>query len=208
MPLCSRSYPSDDEGYEQEGDEQDGDGLSSPLSELEEKMRARELSASAASFTPPSPSRAEVEEKAAAAQLERVQRENEALRQTLEKPAAPYNITTSGRVYGCGSCAAHINMEEDVVSKEFCGSTGRAYFVNQVFNIKLGPVHECVFKTGKHVIADLLCAHCETSLDQRTVVGWKYLKTGVCSQKYKEGKFVVEEAMLVRLGWTGSGSNE
>ena len=183
-------------------------GLSSPLSELEEKMRARELSASATSFTPPpSPSRAEVEERAAAAQLERVQRENEALRLTLEKPAAPYTITTSGRVYGCGSCAAHIGMEEDVVSKEFCGSTGRAYFVNQVFNIKLGPVHECVFKTGKHVIADLLCAHCDTSLDQRTVVGWKYLKTGVRSQKYKEGKFVVEEAMLVKLGW-GSGSNE
>ena len=37
-------------------------------------------------------------------------------------------------MYGCGACGAHIAMEEDVVSKDFCGSTGRAYFVNQVFN--------------------------------------------------------------------------
>ena len=130
-----------------------------------------------------------------------MQRENAELRKKLEKPAEAYTITTSARVYGCGSCGAHIGMEEDVVSKEFCGSTGRAYFVNQVFNVNLGPVHECVFKTGKHVIADLLCANCDASQDQRTVVGWKYLKTGVRSQKYKEGKYVIEEAMLVKLGW-------
>ena len=205
--LRCRSYPSDDEGgYEVEEEDDDDRALQSPISDLEEKMRAHELSASASSFAP-SPSRAEVEEAAAAAQLERVQRENAELRKNLEKPAAPYAITTSARIYGCGSCAAHIGMEEDVVSKEFCGSTGRAYFVNQVFNVNLGPVHECVFKTGKHVIADLLCANCDASLDQRTVVGWKYLKTGVRSQKYKEGNFVIEEAMLVKLGW-GTSANE
>ena len=59
-----------------------------------------------------------------------------------------------------------------------------------------------ISKTGKHVIADLLCANCDASQDQRTVVGWKYLKKpGVRSQKYKEGKYVIEEAMLVKLGW-------
>jgi hypothetical protein len=170
-------------------------------------MRATQLSAAALTFAPGSPSRtrAEIEKAAAAAQLARVQRENAELRKTLEAPVTPYSITTSVRLYGCGNCAAHIGMEEDVVSKEFCGTTGRAYFVNQVFNVNLGPVHECVFKTGKHVIADLLCANCEASMGQRTVVGWKYLKTGVRSQKYKEGKYVVEEAMLVRLGW---GTNE
>ena len=194
------SYPSDDEGG---CDEEAERSLQSPIAELEEKMRASQLSSAAIAFVPGSRSRtrAEVEEAAAAAQLARVQRENAELRKTLQAPASPYAITTSSRVYGCGSCAAHVVMEEDVVSKEFCGTTGRAYFVNQVFNVNLGPVHECIFKTGKHVIADLLCANCDASLDQRTVVGWKYLKTGVRSQKYKEGKYVVEEAMLVKLGW-------
>ena len=195
------SYPSDDEGG---CDDQEAERcLQSPIAALEEKMRASQLSAAAMTFAPGSTSRtrAEVEEAAAAAQLARVQRENAELRKTLQAPASPYAITTSSRVYGCGSCAAHVVMEEDVVSKEFCGTTGRAYFVNQVFNVNLGPVHECIFKTGKHVIADLLCANCDASLDQRTVVGWKYLKTGVRSQKYKEGKYVVEEAMLVKLGW-------
>ena len=30
------------------------------------------------------------------------------------------------------------------------------------------------------------------------------MKTGVRSQKYKEGKYVVEEAMLTQLGWSGA----
>ena len=207
------SYPSDDEGEgggaaaaaaasaasPTAGESADAESLRSPISELEDKMR--ELPAPS---SPGAVSRDEVEEAAAAAQLQRVQRENAELRKTLDSPVQPYRITTSARVYGCGACGAHIAMEEDVVSKDFCGSTGRAYFVNQVFNVNLGPVHECVFKTGKHVIADLFCQHCDTTLSKRTVVGWKYLKTGVRSQKYKEGKYVVEEAMLTQLGWSGA----
>jgi len=43
-------------------------------------------------------------------------------------------------------------------------------------------------------VADIHCACCNT------VLGWKYQKAYESSQKYKEGKFILEKALVNREG--------
>lgn len=49
--------------------------------------------------------------------------------------------------------------------------------------------------TGLHLVADVHCADC------REVLGWKYEKAYEESQKYKEGKFVLEKFKIVKENW-------
>jgi len=44
--------------------------------------------------------------------------------------------------------------------------------------------------TGMHAVADIYCARC------LRVVGWKYMEAFEQSQKYKEGKFILERTKL------------
>ncbi|KAL7749946.1 hypothetical protein RI367_004822 [Sorochytrium milnesiophthora] len=47
--------------------------------------------------------------------------------------------------------------------------------------------------TGLHTVTDIRCIHCER------VVGWKYIKAYEERERYKEGKFILEKALLVEL---------
>ena len=47
--------------------------------------------------------------------------------------------------------------------------------------------------TGKHVVRDIKCKQC------KEVVGWKYDKAYEDSEKYKEGKFILEAELLVNV---------
>lgn len=49
--------------------------------------------------------------------------------------------------------------------------------------------------TGRHIVRDVQCSGC------RTVVGWKYDKAYESSEKYKEGKFILEETLLVQINF-------
>lgn len=49
--------------------------------------------------------------------------------------------------------------------------------------------------TGLHMVADVHCADC------REVLGWKYEKAYEDSQKYKEGKVVLEKYKIVKENW-------
>lgn len=44
--------------------------------------------------------------------------------------------------------------------------------------------------TGRHVVRDISCRQC------KEIVGWKYDKAHEAAEKYKEGKFILEEALL------------
>ncbi len=44
--------------------------------------------------------------------------------------------------------------------------------------------------TGRHVVRDISCRVCGE------VVGWKYDKAYEASEKYKEGKFILEAELL------------
>ncbi|KAK0593654.1 hypothetical protein LWI29_017453 [Acer saccharum] len=49
--------------------------------------------------------------------------------------------------------------------------------------------------TGLHTVADISCADC------REVLGWKYERAYEASQKYKEGKFILEKSKIVKENW-------
>ena len=63
-------------------------------------------------------------------------------------------------------------------------------------NIGCGPAEERVLLTGLHAVADIYCDCCKTTL------GWKYEQAYESSQKYKEGKFIIELAHMIKEnGW-------
>ncbi|RXG68580.1 Protein yippee-like 2, partial [Armadillidium vulgare] len=91
-----------------------------------------------------------------------------------------------GRIY--------LHVTERILS--FQGSQGRAYLFNSVVNVGCGPAEERVLLTGLHAVADIFCECCKTTL------GWKYEHAFESSQKYKEGKFIIELAHMIKdNGW-------
>eukprot|EP00798_Chlamydomonas_sp_ICE-L_P024953 gene24953-10611_t len=98
------------------------------------------------------------------------------------------------RVYSCGNCRAHAADHDDLISKAFQGRHGRAYLFNSVVNVSIGPQEERQLITGLHTVADVHCACCDT------VLGWKYFRAFEESQKYKEGKYIMEKAKVVKDG--------
>ncbi|KAM3571260.1 hypothetical protein VYU27_006695 [Nannochloropsis oceanica] len=89
-------------------------------------------------------------------------------------------------VYSCCMCRTHLATDMEVVSRAFHGRGGRAFLLDKVVNISPGPSEQRMLMTGLHSVSDLRCATCHT------VLGWQYDKAFEPSQKYKEGKFVLE----------------
>ncbi len=59
-----------------------------------------------------------------------------------------------------------------------------------------GPAEERLLLTGLHAVADIRCDCCKTTL------GWKYERAFEASQKYKEGKYIIEVAHMIKEnGW-------
>lgn len=75
------------------------------------------------------------------------------------------------------------------------GRHGRAFLFTHAMNIAMGPKEDRHLLTGLHTVADVYCADC------REVLGWKYERAFEASQKYKEGKFILEKSKIVRENW-------
>ncbi|KAM6465124.1 protein yippee-like 2 isoform 1-T2 [Liasis olivaceus] len=73
------------------------------------------------------------------------------------------------RTYSCIHCRAHLANHDELISKSFQGSQGRAYLFNSVVNVGCGPAEERILLTGLHAVADIYCENCKTTL------GWKYV---------------------------------
>ncbi|GAA5873465.1 hypothetical protein JCM16303_001133 [Sporobolomyces ruberrimus] len=109
----------------------------------------------------------------------------------------PSNST--GKVFGCRRCKTHLSTTEQIESKNFNGQHGRAYLFKDVVNIETGAAEDRPMTTGLHTVRDVMCGKCGE------VLGWKYeliARSSVDrayepSQKYKEGKFILEKAMTV-----------
>ncbi len=56
-----------------------------------------------------------------------------------------------------------------------------------------GPQENRLLLTGLHVVADIYCNACDTRL------GWKYVEAFEETQKYKEGKYILEKAMTLKV---------
>jgi len=95
-------------------------------------------------------------------------------------------------VYCCAYCRAHLGAHSDLISRSFQGSLGRAYLFNRVVNTGKKVPEERLLLTGLHAVADIYCYLC------KHILGWKYEKAFDKSQKYKEGKYIIEQAHMIR----------
>lgn len=74
--------------------------------------------------------------------------------------------------------------------QNFRGQHGKAYLFNAVVNISQSDATERNMTTGRHIVRDIMCRQCKET------VGWKYDKAYEPSEKYKEGKFILEAELL------------
>jgi hypothetical protein len=126
-----------------------------------------------------------------------------------------YNVyLNSHKIYGCKNCKAHLSNHEDIISRvcssprawlrqvesvadmlwqNFRGQHGKAYLFNNVVNVTAGDASERNMTTGRHIVRDIACRQCNET------VGWKYDKAFEPSEKYKEGKYILEAELLCNV---------
>ncbi|KAK9150207.1 hypothetical protein Syun_008516 [Stephania yunnanensis] len=131
-------------------------------------------------------------------------------------------VELEGRVYRCKFCRSHLALADDLVSRvtfflaislsdtlclltvksRFSGiapsimlsvaAEGRRTFsILRDVNITIGTSEERMMLSGMHTVADIFCCCCGQ------IVGWKYEMAHDKTQKYKEGKIVLERGRIV-----------
>ena len=85
--------------------------------------------------------------------------------------------------YLCARCGTALALQDELVSKAFSGSHGKAHLFFSTVNTHQGRKENRHFLTGMHTVRDLCCNVCDQN------VGWVYLKAFESSQRYKEGEF-------------------
>ncbi|EHY52476.1 hypothetical protein HRR83_007034 [Exophiala dermatitidis] len=102
-----------------------------------------------------------------------------------------YNVyLNSAKIFGCKNCKTHLADFDDIISRNFRGQHGKAFLFASVVNIKQAEAMERNMTTGRHVVRDIKCKQCDET------VGWKYDKAYEASEKYKEGKYILESELL------------
>mmetsp|Transcript_36415 Transcript_36415/g.56543 ORF Transcript_36415/g.56543 Transcript_36415/m.56543 type:complete len:301 (-) Transcript_36415:174-1076(-) len=94
------------------------------------------------------------------------------------------------QVYTCAQCRTHLTSHDEIISKSFHGRHGRAYLFDNCVNVGIGPAEDRYLITGLHSVCDIFCKRC------KNMVGWTYAKAYETSQKYKEGKYIIEKINL------------
>ncbi|KAL8167295.1 hypothetical protein V2J09_008794 [Rumex salicifolius] len=106
-------------------------------------------------------------------------------------------VELEGRAYSCKFCKTQLALINDLISRAFHCRRGKAYLFNNAVNITVGALEERMMLSGVHTVADINCCCCGQ------IVGWKYETAREKSQKYKEGKFVLERGRIVDGSSTG-----
>ncbi|CAH1763674.1 9629_t:CDS:2 [Entrophospora sp. SA101] len=102
-----------------------------------------------------------------------------------------YFVYLSGtRIFGCHKCRTHLSTSDSIISKAFQGQHGRAYLFDSVVNVEEGPSEDRQMTTGLHTVKDIFCSRC------KVVLGWKYERAYEQTQRYKEGKYILEKQLL------------
>ncbi|CAL4929544.1 unnamed protein product [Urochloa decumbens] len=97
-------------------------------------------------------------------------------------------------VFRCRRCRVDAASKDAIISRDFYGHSGRAYLFDHVVNISLGPNEDRLLVTGLHTVNDIYCSCCQQ------ILGWRYEKAYEQTQKYKEGKYILERARMVKDG--------
>merc|ERR1711962_557209 len=94
------------------------------------------------------------------------------------------------RYFCCMNCKAPLTNRSELSSTRFTGATGRAYLFNKVVNVSHSAAACRIMLTGRHIVRDVYCKGCETKL------GWMYEFATHDDQQYKEGKTILERALI------------
>ncbi|KAF7276983.1 yippee zinc finger protein [Rhynchophorus ferrugineus] len=101
------------------------------------------------------------------------------------------------RVFSCARCETNLTNRSELISTRFTGATGRAFLFNKVVNLTYSEVQDRVMLTGRHMVRDVSCKSCDSKL------GWMYEFATEDSQKYKEGRVILERALVTESDGTG-----
>ncbi|NXS56127.1 YPEL1 protein, partial [Brachypteracias leptosomus] len=124
----------------------------------------------------------------------------EMVKMTKSKTFQAY-LPNCHRTYSCIHCRAHLANHDELISKASQKIKCLVWLMQLLLffsrvNVGCGPAEERVLLTGLHAVADIYCENCKTTL------GWKYEHAFESSQKYKEGKFIIELAHMIKdNGW-------
>eukprot|EP00775_Hariotina_reticulata_P009970 gene9970-10124_t len=103
-----------------------------------------------------------------------------------------------GKAYCCKHCHAHLAKCDQLLSKQFHSRNGAAWLFQSATNVLSLPSETRLMTTGVHIVSDISCIKC------LQVLGWKYEKAFDESQKYKEGKYILESAHVVETNSNGA----
>lgn len=122
-------------------------------------------------------------------------------------------------LFSCSTCHSHLVSQKDIISRAFQGRVntspivdmfnntiftyipipvqlGPAFLVKRVVNIFQSKEEERMLMTGIHTVADISCDICKSK------IGWIYIKSPEKTQKYKEGKFIIEKLKVIKEVYT------
>ncbi|KAF8526024.1 yippee-domain-containing protein [Hysterangium stoloniferum] len=94
--------------------------------------------------------------------------------------------------YSCAKCSAVLALQDELISKSFSGREGRGFLMHSAVNVKLGRKEDRPLLTGIHTVQDAFCMGCNDR------IGWYYFKSCDETQKYKEGKYLLEREKLIK----------
>ncbi|XP_067428736.1 protein yippee-like 5 isoform X1 [Thunnus thynnus] len=94
------------------------------------------------------------------------------------------------RLFSCANCDTILTNRAELISTRFTGATGRAFLFNKVVNLQHSEVQDRVMLTGRHMVRDVSCKNCNSKL------GWMYEFATEESQRYKEGRVILERALV------------
>ncbi|CEQ42603.1 SPOSA6832_04437, partial [Sporobolomyces salmonicolor] len=126
----------------------------------------------------------------------------------LNHPVSHMLLPDHVPAFRCLSCSLELALLDELVSRSFQGSSGPAYLLRSVLNADVGQQAAKQLISGRHIIAPsftslqrqamngpspaLTCNGCSVEL------GWKYFVSPDSSQKYKEGKYILEKSKIYK----------
>jgi len=97
------------------------------------------------------------------------------------------------KLFLCAQCDTFLTNRAELISTRFTGATGRAFLFNKVVNLNYSETQDRMMLTGRHIVRDVTCKKCDTKL------GWVYEFATEETQRYKEGRVILERALVTEM---------
>ncbi|XP_030532357.1 protein yippee-like At4g27745 [Rhodamnia argentea] len=94
--------------------------------------------------------------------------------------------------FSCRNCRNPVAMADDILSKKFHAKSGPAYLFRNAMNVVFGQAQDRELMTGVFAVAEMYCGNCHEEM------GWKYVRAYDPKQKYKEGRFIIDLAKIMK----------